>query len=328
MKRSRLSRWVAVLALVIAPVATPVTAEETATITITGTFKMDAFWGTVGADLAQVFANGSEHTWTATLHGVTHAHSGSGTGVFRTEIFATSFEFQFSGPDADILNAAVGDKLGGSGAYLMLVNYGGVGEWVLFLPSADPDAGVWFNAADQTASATHAAFPADADGYPVPPLQAVAWESVIGDSRDGNSGGLYSYSDTVDVTGDIGSPIPPGPATLSIGDAYIAEGDRGSRQLTLQVTLSNTSDQTVTVDYRTVDGTAVSVGGKGKKAADYAAASGTLSFQPGETAKTIAISIKSDRTREWDEYFAVQLSNAAGAPIADGLAYASILNDD
>jgi chitinase len=77
----------------------------------------------------------------------------------------------------------------------------------------------------------------------------------------------------------------------------------------------------VTVNYATADGTAVAK-------SDYNSASGTLTFQPGQTSKTISVAIKGDRKREADETVLVQLSNAAGATIADGVATVTILNDD
>jgi endoglucanase len=53
-----------------------------------------------------------------------------------------------------------------------------------------------------------------------------------------------------------------------------------------------------------------------------------LTFQPGETSRTISVSIKGDRKREANETFSVQLSNAVGATIDDGVATVTILNDD
>jgi hypothetical protein len=86
------------------------------------------------------------------------------------------------------------------------------------------------------------------------------------------------------------------------------------------VTLSSSTANPVTVNYATQNGTAV--------ASDYAATSGTLTILPGETQGTIAIAIKGDRKREPNETFSVQLSNAVGATINDGVATATILNDD
>jgi hypothetical protein len=329
MKRPRLSRWVAVLALVIAPVATPVTAEETATLTITGTFTGPSGGG----------------TWTLTMYGTTHSHSGSefeiGDSIdsYRvTRVYATSFDLEFAGPDADALNGAVGAALAGGKVRLYLRNvYQNLSEdfatfELLVVPPDRDEWGAYFWAGHAYYSSSSTLFPADEDGYPVvtsEPFSLVCEETFL---YDGGWVFLASYDDTVTIAGDMGSTLPPPPpppveATLSIGDASVLEGDRGSTKLVLVVALASARGKTVTVDYRTVDGTAVSGTGK-KKTGDYVAASGTLTFRPGERVKEIVISVNGDRTAEPDETFTVELFNAVGAPIADGVATATILNDD
>src|SRR5262245_22440396 len=57
--RLSLPRWTAVLALLIASLAAPVMAQETGTVTVTGTFTSDS----------------GEHAWSLTLYGTTHSHS-------------------------------------------------------------------------------------------------------------------------------------------------------------------------------------------------------------------------------------------------------------
>ena len=59
-------------------------------------------------------------------------------------------------------------------------------------------------------------------------------------------------------------------ATLSIAGVSITEGDSGTRNADLVVTLSRSLTQTVTVDYATSDGTATTADN------DYSAASGTM----------------------------------------------------
>src|SRR5439155_1284392 len=102
----------------------------------------------------------------------------------------------------------------------------------------------------------------------------------------------------------------------------IAEGDVGTSTLTFHVTLSNPSDQTVTVDYATNDGTATIAD------SDYAAASGTLTFDSGQTAKTVDVTVNGDTTHESDETFTLDLSNAANANLPDGSGVGKITNDD
>ena len=70
------------------------------------------------------------------------------------------------------------------------------------------------------------------------------------------------------------------------------------------------SASTVTVDYATADGTAT--GG------DYTAQTGTLTFNPGRSVRTIAIPIADDASAEPAETFTVRLSGAANATIANG----------
>jgi Calx-beta domain/FG-GAP-like repeat len=110
--------------------------------------------------------------------------------------------------------------------------------------------------------------------------------------------------------------------TLGITDVTKNEGNKGKTSFTFTVRLSAPSTQTVTVFFATADGTAT-VSGR-----DYTANSGTLTFLPGETSKTVTISVRCDKTAEADETFYVNLSSAQGALIADGQGVGTILNDD
>jgi hypothetical protein len=78
----------------------------------------------------------------------------------------------------------------------------------------------------------------------------------------------------------------------------------------------------VTVDFTTGDGTATAP-------SDYAATDGTLTFAPGETAKTVTVQVNGDTRKEPNETFNLNLANATGnATIADGQAVGTIVNDD
>jgi len=87
------------------------------------------------------------------------------------------------------------------------------------------------------------------------------------------------------------------------------------------VTLSQSLTRTLTVNYATANGTA-------QAKSDYTAASGKLTFLPGQTSRTISVSIITDRKREPTETFTVKLSNAVGATIDRGVATATIVDDD
>src|SRR5262249_19644644 len=109
---------------------------------------------------------------------------------------------------------------------------------------------------------------------------------------------------------------------LRISDVSKTEGRRGTTWFTFVVTLSAPASVPVTANFATADGTA-RVSDR-----DYVAASGTLTFAPGETSKTISIAVLGDAKKEADETFFLNLSGAVNALIEDGQGLGTILNDD
>ena len=109
----------------------------------------------------------------------------------------------------------------------------------------------------------------------------------------------------------------PGPLGLKVAGGRAREADGAA--IDFAVTLNRAAASTVTVDYATEDETATA-------GADYESASGTLTFAPGETAKTVRVTILADVIDEKREIFRLKLSNAVGAQIRDGKAAGRILN--
>jgi hypothetical protein len=109
--------------------------------------------------------------------------------------------------------------------------------------------------------------------------------------------------------------------TISINDVSVAEGDAGTTNANFTVTLSAVSGQTVTVNYATADGTAAA-------GTDYAAATGTLTFTPGQTTQTVTVLVNGDTDFEQSETFSVNLTTPANATISDGVGQGTITNDD
>jgi hypothetical protein len=323
-------RSTALLALAIGLAPGAASAQEADTLTISSTFYMDWLHGTVGPDLAEVFANRHEHTWTLTLHGTSHSHSVYSSSSFGyiylvTEIHATSFDLEFSGPDAATLNGIVSEHIAGGDLVIYLENAysSGFGDdfatMYVWPMGHDMD---FFSGTDM---GVFTLFPADADGYPVVGPEPFSIEneySVLSDLRPGYSGSIESRYTLVTFEGGMGALDQGEPVVLAVADAFVSEGNRGTTTLLMSVTLSRASNQPVTVNYQTADGTAL-VSNR-----DYVRTSGTLTFQPGETFKTISISIAGDRKREPNETFTVQLSNAVGATLSDGVGTATIVNDD
>ncbi len=114
---------------------------------------------------------------------------------------------------------------------------------------------------------------------------------------------------TLDATGTI-TDNDPAPV-LSIDNPSVTEGDTTPATLTFTVTLAPASGKTVTVNYADrLTGTATS-------ATDYTAlTSGTLTFAPGDTAKTIDVTVAGDTADEPDETVVLLLSSPADATLS------------
>jgi hypothetical protein len=118
----------------------------------------------------------------------------------------------------------------------------------------------------------------------------------------------------------LGTATPP---TIIPGAATVVEGNSGTKTVNVPVTLTHPSSTTVTVGYQTLNHTATAPG-------DFTAASGTVSFAPGQTARTIPIVVRGDVVHEPNEIALVSLRNPVGATIGGffGLAFVTITNDD
>ena len=110
-----------------------------------------------------------------------------------------------------------------------------------------------------------------------------------------------------------------GPVGISVADARVEE-DAGA-VLAFTVALSRAASSTLTVDYATSDGSA-------QAGVDYTAASGTLTFQSGESSKTIEVSVLDDAHDEGEETLTLTLSNASSGRLLDGEATGTIENRD
>jgi probable HAF family extracellular repeat protein len=117
------------------------------------------------------------------------------------------------------------------------------------------------------------------------------------------------------------TPVGVDKPSISIGDVTVVEGNTGTKPATFTLSLSAASTEPVTVAFATANGTATAD-------SDYLNASGTVTFAPGETTKTIPIGVKGDKKRETSESFFIDLTAADNALILDGQALGTILNDD
>src|SRR5256885_9739849 len=104
-------------------------------------------------------------------------------------------------------------------------------------------------------------------------------------------------SATGTITNDDTTP------TFSIDDVTHNEGDAGTTSYTFTITKTGATALSASVDYETVNGTAVAPG-------DFTAISPTtLTFAPGDTQMQITVNVNGDTTYETNEAFSVHLSN-------------------
>jgi len=108
---------------------------------------------------------------------------------------------------------------------------------------------------------------------------------------------------------------------IIINDVTVTEGNSGTVNASFTVSLTAASSQTVTVDFATADGSATAP-------ADYQANGGTLTFNPGQTTKTIAVIVNGDLVDELDETFTVNIFNPTNATITTATGTGTITDDD
>jgi hypothetical protein len=137
---------------------------------------------------------------------------------------------------------------------------------------------------------------------------------------------------TADYSGDTnfasssgtlsGGQVVRAQPSLSINDVSTTEGDSGTKNFVFTVTLSAASHLQVKVDFATADGTAKTAD------SDYQSNSGTLTFNAGDTTKTITVLVNGDQKFEPNETFFVNLSNPVNTTISDNQGLGTIVNDD
>ena len=142
----------------------------------------------------------------------------------------------------------------------------------------------------------------------------------VGPAASCSATGAVCAADQEQLSNTASATIP-GPPGLSVADARVEEA--ANVMVDFAVTLSRASTSTVTVDYATSDGTATA-------GSDYTASSGRLTFEAGDTTKTVSVAVIEDPINEGEETFTLTLSNASGgdAWLTDATATGTIENTD
>ena len=104
---------------------------------------------------------------------------------------------------------------------------------------------------------------------------------------------------------------------VTVAGAKTTAGTSGTSTLTFTVSLTAASTKTVTLDYSTLDGSA-------RAGTDYTAASGTLTFAPGVTSKTVEVTVAGETTTTVTKTLSLLISNATNALITSNTGIGAI----
>ena len=146
--------------------------------------------------------------------------------------------------------------------------------------------------------------------------------TVTVNGRAGYTVSATQGSVTVEVA-DNDDPLPPGLPVVSVADGSVVEGEFGFLSLLeFQVTLSEPSEQDITVRFRILSGSAVN-------GLDYWGSIGQVTIWAGWTRATTGVNVRDDHIRERDETLVIELTEADGAVIADNAtANGTIIDND
>lgn len=146
----------------------------------------------------------------------------------------------------------------------------------------------------------------------------VEWPGGVVDTFDNVAAdSLYGITENTGIEVLLPGTVPPDESRLSIDDVAVNENGGPA----VVIVRRSSAAESASVDYQTVDGSAVSSG-------DYTAVTGTLVFVAGEATQPLTVSIANDSASEGDEQFTVALSNPLMATIADSTAVVTIRDDD
>lgn len=114
------------------------------------------------------------------------------------------------------------------------------------------------------------------------------------------------------ITDDIG---------VSVADASLTEGNSGTANMQVRLSLSSPAKGAETVRFTTASVTAT-------PPSDYTNRDFVVTFAAGQTTRDIPVVVKGDTTVEPNETFTVTLTNPVGLIVTDALSFGTITNDD
>ena len=132
-----------------------------------------------------------------------------------------------------------------------------------------------------------------------------AGATLVFDWLVSNAGGLGATAPTnVRLNGQLLGPLDPGVAIESVA---LYEGD-SSVTVPFTITLENPHTSNISVAWQTLSGSALA-------GSDFTSAGGAVVFAPGQTSKTVSVTILGDTVQELAETFTIALAAVDGQPL-------------
>ena len=116
------------------------------------------------------------------------------------------------------------------------------------------------------------------------------------------------------ITDDDNEPL------LSVADTGVMEGNSGTTNVLVTVSVDGTSGSDITFWYTTANGSA--------NAGDYQATNGIGTITAGNLSTTVTVDVYGELVHEWDQYFYLDVTNAQNAGVIDYRGKCTITNDD
>lgn len=133
---------------------------------------------------------------------------------------------------------------------------------------------------------------------------------------------LQATNGTLNRTSAIGTIVNDDFPRISLGqNITVREGNRGSTNLNIPITLSQRSSVPVRVTVSTANGTATS-------SSDFVALNQTITFGANQTRATVRLAVKGDAVFEANENLFINLSNPVNGVIGTNRIQVGITNDD
>lgn len=119
----------------------------------------------------------------------------------------------------------------------------------------------------------------------------------------------------------VGTILDDDLPAVAVDDVTITEGDAGSQDAVVTLTLSTPGLEAVELDVATADGSATA-------GLDYTAVAETVSFVPGEVSATVAVPVLGDVLLEPDQTFTLELGTPSYGTLADATGLVTIVDDE